>query len=258
MTDPDAFLDESKGFAPGLSWPKKGTTHEGYIYSKRVIADMDPKTKKPKYFENSGDAKKVLVYGLQTEEYDDEIEDDDGKRTLYARWKMLDAIRDARDEAGEDRIEIGGWLSVKFTRQDRPSSPGLSGVKHFEAVYEPPEPGEEADDYLDEETAEEDEPEEEPERPARRRATKAAPKKAAPARRRRAPEEVEDSETEPDEGDEEGYEDEPEEEPERPARRRPAKKAPAKKSAPVHSTPPRRGSTRPTTRRRVTESGSAF
>jgi len=235
--DPDAFEREAGGFAPGCSFLKKGTVHEGYIVARRVVADIDPKTKKPKFFENSGEPKRVMVFTLETEERDDEIEDDDGTRSLWARWKIMDAIKDALAVAGVKNTAVGGWLSVKFVRQDKPTSAAMSGVKHFEAVYEPPEePDDEADEY-------EDEPDEEEAPPPRSRRKPA--KKATPSRRRQAePEEDEDEDEAPpprsrsrrrraEPEPEEEYEDEDETEDEPPARSRrraPAKKAPAKRA----------------------------
>jgi len=153
-----------------------------------------------------------MVVTLQTDEFDDELEDDDGRRNLYIAYKMKEAVAKAVKEAEAPGLRVGGYLAVEFVKQDKPKKRGYSGVKHYEAEYTPPDEDAESDEYLDDDEAD-DEPEE---RPARRAPAKKAAAKKAPARRRREPEPDEDEDVD--------------EEPARPARRGPAKKAPAKKA----------------------------
>jgi hypothetical protein len=208
--DANSFLMGSES-VPSASFLTKGTKHEGEILDLKVRQQLDIDTRKPLFWDN-GDPKMQLVVTIQTDEFDDEIEDDDGRRRLYVKYKMKDAIADAVRAAKDDRpdvegLEVGGWLSVEFTKQDKPTKRGKSGVKHFEAVYEPPDPNAAVNAYLDDDDPDEDDSEPEP-TPKAKRGGKAAP--AAPSRgrgRRAAPE------PDPDE-------DEDEPEPQKPARGR--------------------------------------
>ena len=146
MTDPNAFL--MGGSIPSCSFLEKGAFHEGEILDFKIRQDTDPKTREPKYWKN-GDPVNVLVITLQTEENDPDIEDDDGKRNLWVRFKMRDAVSKAVRDAGEKGIEKGGWLGVEFVSQDRPKQKGLSGIKHFTATYEPPDPAAAAQEFLE-------------------------------------------------------------------------------------------------------------
>lgn len=161
-----------------------------------------------------GSPQMQLVITLQTDEDDPEIEDDDGKRNVYAYDRMRDAIRDAVKAAKAPKLEIGGWLAVEWEgKEDKPKVKGHNGRKWYVAEYEPPDPA----DFIDEDDPDEDEEEDEP--PARSRNGRKAAAKKAPAKstsRRRA-------EPEPDEDDDE-EEDEP------PARSSRTRKAAAKKS----------------------------
>jgi hypothetical protein len=217
--DVNSFLMGSES-VPSASFLTKGTKHEGEILDLKVRQQLDIDTRKPLFWDN-GDPKMQVVVTIQTDEFDDEIEDDDGRRRLYVKYKMKDAIADAVRAAKEERpdiegLEVGGWLSVEFIKQDKPTKRGKSGVKHFEAVYEPPDPNAAVNAYLDGDDPDEDDDEPEPAPKSRR--GKAAPATPSRGRGRRAAPEPDD-----DEGD-----DEPE--PEKPARGR-GKAAAAKPAA---------------------------
>ena len=72
---------------------------------------------------------------------DPDDSDDDGARTLYVRGWMRGTIADALREVGETEPKPGAVLTVTFTHQEKPTSPGLSGIKKFSAVYKPPPSG---------------------------------------------------------------------------------------------------------------------
>lgn len=181
MNDENSFLLGSES-VPSASFLTKGTTHEGEILDLKMRQQLDIKTRKPMFWDN-GDPKMQLVVTLQTEEIDDEIEDDDGRRRLYVKFKLRDAIAEAVREADaiDSGLEVGGWLSVTFTGQDKPTKRGYSGVKNYEAAYEAPDPNAASNAYLtsddpEDDPVEEDEPVEEAPK-----ATKRTRKATAPA-----------------------------------------------------------------------------
>lgn len=199
--DANAFLMGGEK-VPSCSFLKVGDSHEGEILDLGTTQQRDAKTKEPLFWPD-GKPKMQAVITIQTDETDPEIEDDDGRRRVFAKWKLRDAIAEAVREADAQDvgIEVGGWIKVTYVKQDKPTQRGLSGVKHYSAEYEPPDPARDANTYLqgddDEGEAddfEDDEPEPEP-TPAptrgrgRARTTKAEAEPAAPARGRgrRAP-----------------------------------------------------------------------
>lgn len=207
----DSFLMGGEK-VPSASFVRVGDSIEGIICEEPVIRQQtDAKTKVPMTWAD-GRPRNQLVVTLQTDENDPEIEDDDGRRRVYLKYKSQEAVREAIKEADAPGLRIGGWLFLEFVKQAKPTSSGLSGVKHYAAEYEPPEPGAGTDDFMENGDEEGDaDTDEVDDDPPPRRAAKKAPAKAAS--RRRAPE------PEPDETDDE---------PPARGRRRPAKAAPAK------------------------------
>jgi hypothetical protein len=146
---------------PSASFLTIGTVHEGEIVAMKKSQQTDVDTRKPLFWDN-GDPKMQVVITIQTEENDPEFEDDDGRRRLYLKYKMADAVRDAIKAAeAEDGLQLGGWLGVEFVKQDKPASRAKSGVKHFEAWYEAPDPAASINEFLEgggDEPADEPEP----------------------------------------------------------------------------------------------------
>ena len=196
-TDPDEFLMGGGGRSATF---EKGDRYEGEILSKSVRQQTDFKTKKPLFWDD-GRPREQMVVSIQTDldEPDEDGGEDDGVRNLYIKYKMKEAVAKAVREAGEKKLEIGGWLAVECVGTEKPKTRGAQGAKLYEAEYEPPDEKFFAGDEGD---PDEDEP------PARRAPAKKA---AAKAMSRRRPEPEDD----PD----------PDEEP---APRRSARKAPAK------------------------------
>lgn len=76
-----------------------------------------------------------LVVTLQTNEYDPNIEDDDGRRRLYVKGNMRNAIGDAVRRVGSKGLDIGGTLTVTYIGDEPPKNPGLSAARKFTATY---------------------------------------------------------------------------------------------------------------------------
>jgi hypothetical protein len=161
-TDPNAFL--MGGACPSAKFPtppkngKPGTTVAGTIESFSIAQQTEIGTMKPLYWDN-GDKKMQLVVTLQTEERDDQIKDDDGRRRLFATggkatnragdaWTMMVAIRNAIKAANATGLEEGGWLSVAWADEGEQTRGGFNKPKLYKAAYKPPAPGLSVDELM--------------------------------------------------------------------------------------------------------------
>lgn len=125
----------------GISFPNPGDSVSGTIVAVHPPEQAtDPSTQAPA-FDRNGKPKMQVRIDLETTQRDPEDPDDDGSRTLYVRGWMRGTIADALKEVGETEPKPGGVLTVTFTHQEKPTSPGLSGIKKFSAVYKPPPSG---------------------------------------------------------------------------------------------------------------------
>ena len=104
-----------------------------------VTQELDFDTREPKFWDD-GKPKLLTVIKIQTELRVDD--DDDGVRTIFAKFKLRDAIRDAVKAAGAKGVLPGGFLSVTYVA-DEPKKPGHRGkaIKLYSATYVPPDPG---------------------------------------------------------------------------------------------------------------------
>lgn len=192
--NPNSFLMGS-GSVPSAKFPGKGASVEGVICEEpKLQQQRDINTQAPKFWPN-GDPQMQLVVTLQTDEVDDEIEDDDGKRRIYVKFKMREAIADAVKAAGANGLAEGGWLKVTCTGAEKPKVRGHNGAKLYSAEYEAPDPTAASADFLEGDDEAEEAEEAPPARPARKAAAPARPAKAAakaaasrPARARRSAE----------------------------------------------------------------------
>ena len=139
MTAPNdvaGFFGATSG--KGISFPNAGDSVTGIITAIHPPEQQTDPATQSLSFDKNGRPKMQVRIDLLTELRDSGIEHDDGSRTLYVRGWMKGSVGDALRKAGEKEPRIGGKLTVTFTHQEAPSAPGLSGVKKFDAVYEPP------------------------------------------------------------------------------------------------------------------------
>lgn len=122
----------------GISFPNPGDSVTGIITAIHPPEQQTDPATQALAFDKNGRPKMQVRIDLATDLRDPAIEHDDGSRTLYVRGWMKGSVGDALRKAGEKEPKIGGKLTVTFTHQEAPSAPGLSGVKKFDAVYEPP------------------------------------------------------------------------------------------------------------------------
>lgn len=136
VQDVAGFFGATSG--KGISFPNPGDSVTGTITAvHKPEQQTDPATQ-ALAFDRNGRPKMQVRIDLDTDLRDPAIENDDGSRTLYVRGWMKGSVGDALRKAGEKEPKVGGRLTVTFTHQEAPSAPGLSGVKKFDAVYEPP------------------------------------------------------------------------------------------------------------------------
>lgn len=92
--------------------------------------------------DKNGNPKQQIIYTLQTDERDPEIEDDDGKRRVFAKWAIQRAISTCLAESGLAKVGLqeGGKLTIKFSGTQKASQRGYSDIKLYEASYTAPPP----------------------------------------------------------------------------------------------------------------------
>jgi hypothetical protein len=90
--------------------------------------------------DKNGNPRQQIIYTLQTELRDPEIEDDDGKRRVFAKWAIQKAISTCLAEMGLARqgLQEGGTLTITHNATQKASQRGYSDIKLYEAAYVPP------------------------------------------------------------------------------------------------------------------------
>lgn len=138
MSIPDNVNDFLGGGSTPSAFQKDdpiGTKVDGIILSAKVNQQRDIKTGEPKFWKD-GNPMNQLIITLKTEtSADDEF---DGKRRLFAKGDMLNAIRDAVKAAGAKTLEEGGRLQVARTGQGTPPIVGFNPPWLHKAKYTPP------------------------------------------------------------------------------------------------------------------------
>lgn len=122
-----------------FSFAAIGDTVRGTIESLELQQQRDFKTNEPLWWDpdTKQQPKMHLRVVLQTELRDEE--DDDGRRGVYIKGQMQQAVRDAIKKAGANQIKEGGTLAVKFDAEGKAPKEGLNKPKIYSAAYKPPE-----------------------------------------------------------------------------------------------------------------------
>lgn len=131
--DPNDFLLGGGG-APAAKFPTIGTVIKGTVLNSEVAQQIDFATQKPKFYDDGNPAMQVVIT-VQTDDRDPSIENDDGKRRLFVRGQMREALGDALRGTGA-KLEKGGTLAVQYVA-DKPSNKG-NPAKQYRAQYAPP------------------------------------------------------------------------------------------------------------------------
>lgn len=144
--DADTFL---AGGAPAAKFQTPGDKCVGVILNYRLQQQTEFSPNKAvrgklKFYDD-GEPMMEVVFTLQTDDRDPGLEFDDGRRSIYARGKMLGAIKQAFRVAGANGNYTGGKLGVVFTGLGEPPSSAASAPKLYNAKFEP---GQQADAEL--------------------------------------------------------------------------------------------------------------
>jgi hypothetical protein len=139
--NPDDFMDGAgvhsasfKGMPP--------ITHAGEVTEPpELVQQRDFDTNEPLFWPD-GRQKMMLKVIIQTDQRDPQDPDDDGKRALYLRYKMKDAVQEAIKRAGaKGAPKQGGWLSLTYYADDLAAKRGRNEPpKLYKAEYRPPDP----------------------------------------------------------------------------------------------------------------------
>ena len=88
----------------------------------------------------SGDPMMMVLIKIQTTLRDPDDPEDDGIRTLFAKYTMMKAIGKAMTDAGVKKIEPGGYLQVGYSGDIPSQTRGYQPTKAYVAKYTPPAP----------------------------------------------------------------------------------------------------------------------
>ncbi|MEU7293361.1 hypothetical protein AB0A76_09175 [Streptomyces exfoliatus] len=130
----DDFLMGGGG-APTAKFPVPGTTVSGRITQKPTVEQQrDIKTGDAKFW-GDGNPMMQLVVTVQTDLRDPSIDEDDGRRRLFVKGVMKNAVADAVRVAGARGLEVGGTLAVTYTHDGVAKERGMSPPKQYTATY---------------------------------------------------------------------------------------------------------------------------
>lgn len=168
--------EELLGGRSGTSWKPQevGDKVVGIILSQETKQQTEPRAPgKPIKLRTYDDGSPMwqVIFRLQTDEIDDEIEDDDGVRVVFASYELQKAITAACKVAGEKFTSVGGKLLCRVSGTHK-NPYGGKPVKEYAARYKAGEPVPEEEGF--------DEPAEEPTPPPAKKPAKKAAAKAAP------------------------------------------------------------------------------
>lgn len=132
---PEQFLMGGGG-APSAKFKSLGDTVAGQVLDYEMRQQSDLETNSLKTWDD-GRPMMQLVVTLQTTERDAGIEDDDGKRRVYVKGLLQQAVRDAIKAAGGKKLEVGGTLTVRYVGDEAPKRRGVNGAKIYQAHWQP-------------------------------------------------------------------------------------------------------------------------
>lgn len=132
----EAFLMGGGG-SPTAKFPSFGTTVAGRITEPpQVQQQRDVQSGQPKHWPD-GNPMMQLVVTVQTDQRDPALAEDDGRRRIFVKGQMKNAVQDAVKLAGARGLEVGGYLSVTYSHDGQKSNPAFSAPKQFRAQYTP-------------------------------------------------------------------------------------------------------------------------
>ncbi|HET6856956.1 MAG TPA: hypothetical protein VFH94_07665 [Streptomyces sp.] len=136
MPSADDFLMGGGG-APTAKFPLPGTAVGGRITEKPTVEQQRDISSGDKKFWSDGNPMMQLVVTVQTDERDPQLEEDDGRRRLFVKGQMKNAIADAVRGSGARGLEVGGALVVTYSHDGTASQRGFNPPKQYTAQYTP-------------------------------------------------------------------------------------------------------------------------
>lgn len=130
----DDFLMGGGG-APSAKFPTPGTTLSGRITERPTVEQQRDIKDGSKKFWSDGNPMMQLVVTVQTDERDPQLEEDDGRRRLFVKGQLKNAIADAVRTAGARGLEVGGTLTVTYTHDGTATQRGFNPPKQYTAQY---------------------------------------------------------------------------------------------------------------------------
>ncbi|MFJ8791430.1 hypothetical protein [Streptomyces sp. NPDC102462] len=134
--DANSFLMGGGG-APTAKFPTPGTVVGGHITEQPSVEQQRDIQTGDKKFWADGNPMMQLVVTVQTDQRDPSIEDDDGRRRIFVKGQMKNAVADAVRQAGGRGLEVGGILRVRYSHDGEQKQRGFSPPKQYEAHYTP-------------------------------------------------------------------------------------------------------------------------
>lgn len=132
----DDFLMGGGG-APTAKFPVPQTTVGGRITERPTVEQQRDISTGDKKFWSDGNPMMQLVVTVQTDERDPQLDEDDGRRRIFVKGQMKNAIADAVRAAGARGLEVGGTLAVTYSHDGTASQRGFNPPKQYTARYTP-------------------------------------------------------------------------------------------------------------------------
>lgn len=126
-------------------FPTVGHSYKGTVLGFKVQQQINMETGEPETWADGSPKNQVLItldagakgkYNTSLGQWE-EVEDDDGVRTLYAKGGIFTAVRDAL-RLSRSKLAEGGTLEIIFVGLGTASKKGWNPPKRFKAVYTPP------------------------------------------------------------------------------------------------------------------------
>ncbi|MGW9437765.1 hypothetical protein [Streptomyces sp. NPDC055607] len=125
------------GGVPSAKFPVLGTTVSGRITERPTVEQQRDFTTGELKFWDDGKPQMQLVVTLATAERDPADPEDDGTRRLYIKGQMKSAVASAVRATGARGLEVGGTLTVTYSRDGVKTNPRFNAPKNFDAAYVP-------------------------------------------------------------------------------------------------------------------------
>jgi hypothetical protein len=138
--DNDDFMGSG---AKSVQFEQPGDTVTGLVLATpKKQQQTDPNSGEPKTF-TDGSPRYIFTVPIQTELRDPEDPFDTGERTLFLKWKSLEAVRNAVRVSGAKGLMPGGILTLTLTGFGPKTKAAWNPPKLWAATYLPPDGNEE-------------------------------------------------------------------------------------------------------------------